>query len=256
MQVADEVDAEDEMLRNDETQRTLESLRQLAERNMPNTITFIPHRMRKRFARIYSAKINELSSHMRIRIDTSKREMLNLLVWAIPALTLSEDDTSTELHKEHHSKAAGLNQRLAEAERDEWANLIERARREQQEEEEKKKLIESVAVDQQADHMIALMQEQGFRVRDGAEAMIHAVRKALKSESRRVLMQGDIANAYGSINRLAVLKAVRKHAPCLVPLCASQFVRNGTIAVIQERGENGRKAELHYSVAKGVWQAR
>ena len=31
-------------------------------------------------------------------------------------------------------------------------------------------------------------------------------------------------------------------------------MRNGTIAVIQERGENGRKAELHYSVAKGVWQ--
>ena len=62
--------------------------------------------------------------------------MLNLLVWAIPALILSEDDTSTELHKEHHSKAAGLNQRLAEAERDEWVNLIERAQRKQQEEEE------------------------------------------------------------------------------------------------------------------------
>ena len=43
-----------------------------------------------------------------------------------------------ELHKEHHSKAAGLNQRLAEAERDEWTNLIERARRKQQEEEEKR----------------------------------------------------------------------------------------------------------------------
>ena len=50
------------------------------------------------------------------------------------------------------------------------------------------------------------------------------------------------------------MKAVKKHAPCLAPMCASQFVRNGTIAVIQERGENGRKAELHYSVAKGVWQ--
>ena len=84
--------------------------------------------------------------------------------------------------------------------------------------------------------------------------MIHAVRKTLKSDTKRILMQGDIANAYGSINRLAVLKAVKKHAPCLAPLCASQFVRNGTIAVIQERGENGKKAELHYSVAKGVWQ--
>ena len=49
------------------------------------------------------------------------------------------------------------------------------------------KLIESVAVDQQADTMIALMQEQqvGFRVSAGAEAMIHAVRKVLRSDSHR-----------------------------------------------------------------------
>ena len=44
-----------------------------------------------------------------------KREMLNLLVWAMPALILSEDEASVELHKEHHSRSAGLNQRLAEA---------------------------------------------------------------------------------------------------------------------------------------------
>ena len=401
MMAAEGIPSEDEMKRYEEEQRTLASLRQLSERNMPNTITFIPHRMRKRFARIYSAKINELSSHMWMGIDTPKREMLNLLVWAIPALLLSEDDTSIELHKEHHSKSASLNQRLAEAEREEWTNLIERARRKQQEEEEKKnicsnqledkeqaylrkvnraifkanngcrraakqilmggtqappsdettemiqakllkddlteekwkkmneeiseckklswkvqplskrrvlarlektkngaepgrsrtrnshlkalqyvpegvnalmnwaqmwmmglanptesqfwlranivpltkeienpdgtkktklrpialletplKLIESVAVDQQADMMIALMQEQqvGFRVRDGAEAMIHAVRKVLRSESKKILMQGDIANAYGSIDRLAVLQAVREYAPCL-PRC-------------------------------------
>ena len=100
------------------------------------------------------------------------------------------------------------------------------------------KLIESVAVDQHADHIIALMQEQqvGFRVRDGAEAMINAVRKFLKNDTNRILMQGDIANAYGSINRLSVLKAVRKHIPCLAPLCESQFVRDGTVAVIPERG--------------------
>ena len=44
------------------------------------------------------------------------------------------------------------------------------------------KLIESVAVDQHTDHIIALMQEEqvGFRVRDGAEAMINAVRKFCK----------------------------------------------------------------------------
>ena len=116
------------------------------------------------------------------------------------------------------------------------------------------KLIESVADDQRADHIIALMQEQqvGFRVRDGAEAMINAVRKFLLNDTNRILIQGDIANACGSIDRVSVLKAVRKHILCLAPMCASQFVRDGTVAVIQERGVNGRKCELHYIVAKGV----
>ena len=118
------------------------------------------------------------------------------------------------------------------------------------------KLIESVAVDQHADHINALMQEQqvGCRVRDGAEAMTCAVRKLLRNDTNKVLMQGDISRAYVSINRLAVLRAIRKHIPCLVPLCASQSVRDGTIAVVQERDGCGRKNELHYSVAKGVWQ--
>ena len=53
-----------------------------------------------------------------------------------------------------------------------------------------------------------------------------------KNDRNRILMQVDIANAYGSINRLSVLKAVRKHIPCMAPLCASQFVRDGTVAVI------------------------
>ena len=71
--------------------------------------------------------------------------------------------------------------------------------------------------------------------------MINAVTKFMKNDTNRVLMQGDIANAYGSISRLAVLKAVKKHIPCLVPLCASQFVRDGTVPVIQEREWNGKK---------------
>ena len=33
----------------------------------------------------------------------------------------------------------------------------------------------------------------------------------VKNDTNRILMQGDIANAYGSINRLSVVKAVRKH---------------------------------------------
>ena len=63
---------------------------------------------------------------MRKGDDTREREMLNLLACAIPVLTLSEDETGTELHKEDHSRAAGLNQRLATAEQDEWDGLIDR----------------------------------------------------------------------------------------------------------------------------------
>ena len=84
--------------------------------------------------------------------------------------------------------------------------------------------------------------------------MISAVRKLVKNDTNRELMQGDISDAYGSINRLAVPKSVRKHILCLAPLCASLFVRDGTINVIQDRDGNGKKSELHCSVAKGVWQ--
>ena len=164
--MAEGILTEDEMMRYEEEQRTLESLRQLNEKNMPNTITFIPHRMRKRFARIYSAKMNELASHMWMGIDTPKRETLNLLVWAIPALLLSEDDASVELHKEHHSKTAGLNQRLAEAERDDWTNLIERARRKQQEEEEKKNMCPNQLEDKDQAYL-RKVNRSDFKVNNG-----------------------------------------------------------------------------------------
>ena len=37
--------ADDEMLHDDANLRNLESLRELAKKNLPNTITFVPHRM-------------------------------------------------------------------------------------------------------------------------------------------------------------------------------------------------------------------
>ena len=122
----------------EETSRmTLERRRKSARRNMPNTITLIQHRMRKGFARVYGSKLSELAFLMRKGEDTSKREGMNLLVWAIPALILSEDEAGADLHKEHHSKTAGLNQRLAAAEKNESDSLSERACREQQEDEER-----------------------------------------------------------------------------------------------------------------------
>ena len=80
--------ADDEMLHDDANLHILESLRELAKKNMPNTITFIPHRMRKRYARVFFSKLKELSSHIQMGEDMLKRELLNLLVWAMPALLL------------------------------------------------------------------------------------------------------------------------------------------------------------------------
>ena len=76
---------DDEMLHDGASLHFLESPRELAKKNLPNTITFIPHRMRRRFARVYSSKRNELASHMQRGEDTLKRELLNLLVWAMPS---------------------------------------------------------------------------------------------------------------------------------------------------------------------------
>ena len=61
-----------------------------------------------------------------------EHEMKNLLVWAIPAQILSEDESSTEVHREHHSRAAGLNQELAAAEKHEWNGLVDGVVRKQQ----------------------------------------------------------------------------------------------------------------------------
>ena len=48
---------DDEMLHDGANVHILESPRELAKKNMPNTITFIPHGMRKRVARVYSSKV-------------------------------------------------------------------------------------------------------------------------------------------------------------------------------------------------------
>ena len=48
--------------------------------------------MRKRLAGVYSSKLNDLVFFMLRKDDTPKREVLNLLVWARPALILTEDE--------------------------------------------------------------------------------------------------------------------------------------------------------------------
>ena len=63
----------------------------------------------------------------------------------------------------------------------------------------------------------------------------------LRNGTDRILKQGYISKASGSTNKLAVLNAVRKHIIGLAPLCFSQFVKDGTVAVKQEQDGNGRR---------------
>ena len=49
-------------------------LRELSRENLSQTISFIPHRMKKRFARICSSTLNELTNLMRREEDTQERE--------------------------------------------------------------------------------------------------------------------------------------------------------------------------------------
>ena len=114
-------------------------------------------------------------------------------------------------------------------------------------------LIKSVAVDQHADHITALMQEQQveFRVRDGAEAMINAVRKFLKNDTNRILMQGDICECVWLNQQIVSAEGGEETHPLPGPaVCFSVCERWKRLRwVIQERGENGKRCELHNSVA-------
>ena len=49
-----------------------------------------------------------------------------------------------------------------------------------------------------------------------------------------------------------MLKAVRKHIPSLAPLCATQIVRERTVAVIQERGDGAASRRLCGKEASSV----
>ena len=67
-------------------------------------------------------------------------------------------------------------------------------------------------------------------------------------------MPGEISNADGSVDRFAVLRAVEGHVPSFALLRASQFLRGGTQAFIQERDTDGTRAEKKHEVSAAVWQ--
>ena len=100
--------------------------------------------------------------------------------------------------------------------------------------------IDTIAVDQQADHIVARLQEQRvkFWVKDQNEAMIGAKRRQQYFHDRRHLER----------------MWLNRQSCCAQSgaMCASQFVRGRTKAVIQEREPNGGMREQQYDV--DVWQ--
>ena len=68
-------------------------------------------------------------------------------------------------------------------------------------------------------------------------------------------MQGDISKEYGLVDRLAVLRVVRRHAPQLAPMSASHFERGATKVVFQGKNRSTTVEYLSES-GKAARQAR
>jgi hypothetical protein len=64
----------------------------------------------------------------------------------------------------------------------------------------------------------------GYGVQHGAEATVHAVRQFTAVDTTpRVLLKLDFKNAFNSVRRDVVLKAVKEHVPSLLPLALQSY---------------------------------
>ena len=72
----------------------------------------------------------------------------------------------------------------------------------------------------------------------GAETLVHAVQVVSEARPDYAWVQLDVANAFPSISRRAVLEALEAHAPALLPL-AETFLRRASSFVFQGAGGLG-----------------
>ena len=75
-----------EMNAEDDKTELLGLLKEMTRWKMPHTMTFIPHKMKKRFARILSRNIPEIARLVMSEGIEQDREHVAMLVWAILAL--------------------------------------------------------------------------------------------------------------------------------------------------------------------------
>ena len=67
----------------------------------------------------------------------------------------------------------------------------------------------------------------------GAEILVHTVQVVAEAHPDRAWVQLDVANAFPSVSRQAVLDAVTEHAPALLPM-AEMFLRRASSFVFQD----------------------
>jgi hypothetical protein len=71
----------------------------------------------------------------------------------------------------------------------------------------------------------------GVGVRGGSQCMGHAIRAGIAEDPSRVTVQLDWRNAFNTVSRDAMLKAVAQRAPALLPFAAWMYKQPGRLWV-------------------------
>ena len=93
-----------------------------------------------------------------------------------------------------------------------------------------------------ADRAAALLapRQVGFAVPGGAEAAVHATRRYLSNLlSGHVFVKVDFTNAFNTIRRDAVLEAVSRHLPELLPYALSAYSAGSQLSKYSVPSEEG-----------------
>ena len=84
----------------------------------------------------------------------------------------------------------------------------------------------------------------------GAEILVHTVQVVAEAYPDRAWVQLDVANAFPSVSRQAVLDAVTEHAPALLPM-AEAFLRRASSFVFQDASGHGVEPRATLGVEQG-----
>ena len=84
----------------------------------------------------------------------------------------------------------------------------------------------------------------------GAEILVHTIQVVSEAHQDRAWVQLDVANAFPSVSRQAVLDAVTEHAPALLPM-AEAFLRRASSFVFQDASGLGVELRATLGVEQG-----